>query len=265
MMSETEQQNMEKQPSIVSKDGESVNKGETSENVENIGVETGDYDIDNIHTKENIANTEIVNTAEDESTERPKHKTKTLAKPTKNRIQSDKAKLEKSWEKAMKSISQLHDAPNSVNKISEAISQVRSDFNIYQEAWLLFADYLTYAGTPQCLEEFQRLESIISNHKQFVHENIAQANQRKEEILLEMRSMRSGSESRASSMSSTALRVRARAKAAEAMKRAELQKKRLIAESQSALELQQKELALARHKLDEQARPFTLKRRQQSQ
>ena len=38
------------------------------------------------------------------------------------------------------------------------------------------------------------------------------------------------------------------------MKRAELQKKQLIAESQSALELQQKELALARHKLDEQAR-----------
>ena len=57
-MSVTEQQNMEKQPSIVSKDGESVNKGETSENVENIGVETGDYDIDNIRTKEYIANTE---------------------------------------------------------------------------------------------------------------------------------------------------------------------------------------------------------------
>ncbi len=52
MMSVTEQQNMEKQPSIVSKDGESVNKGETSENVENIGIETGDYDIDNIRTKE---------------------------------------------------------------------------------------------------------------------------------------------------------------------------------------------------------------------
>ncbi len=67
-MSETEQQNMEKQPSILSKDRESVNKGETSENVENIGVKTGDYDIDNIRTKENIANTETVNTAEDEST-----------------------------------------------------------------------------------------------------------------------------------------------------------------------------------------------------
>ena len=107
----------------------------------------------------------------------------------------------------MKSISQLYDAPNSFNEISEAISQVRSNFNIYQETWLLCADYLTYSGTLHCLEEFQRLESIISNHKQFVHENITQANQRKEEILLEMRSMHSGSESRASSMSSTALRV----------------------------------------------------------
>ena len=69
-----------------------------------------------------------------------------------------------------------------------------------------------------------------------------------------MRSIRSGSVSCASSMSSAALRAKARAKAAEAMKRAELQKKRLVAESQSALQLQQGELALAKHKLDEQAR-----------
>ena len=94
----------------------------------------------------------------------------------------------------------------------------------------------------------------MSNHKQFVHENMAQGNQRKEEITFEMRSIRSGSVSRASSMSSAALRAKARAKAAEAMKRAELQKKRLVAESQSALQLQQEELALAKHKLDEQAR-----------
>jgi hypothetical protein len=98
------------------------------------------------------------------------------------------------------------------------------------------------------------MEGIINNHKQFVHENITQGNRRKEEIMLEMRSLRSSSGSRASSMSSTALRARARAEVAAAIKKAELQKKRLLVESQSAFVIQQAELALARHKLDEQAR-----------
>jgi hypothetical protein len=98
------------------------------------------------------------------------------------------------------------------------------------------------------------MEGIINNHKQFVHENITQGNRRKEEIMLEMRSLRSSSGSRASSVSSTALRARARAEVAEAIKKAELQKKRLLVESQSAFVIQQAELALARHKLDEHAR-----------
>ena len=72
--------------------------------------------------------------------------------------------------------------------------------------------------------------------------------------MLEMPSLRSSSGSRASSMSSTALRARARAEVAAAIKKAELQKKRLLVESQSAFVIQQAELALARHKLDEQAR-----------
>ena len=55
-------------------------------------------------------------------------------------------------------------------------------------------------------------------------------------------------------MSSTALRARARAEVAAAIKKAELQKKRLLVESPSAFVIQQAELALARHKLDEQAR-----------
>ena len=230
--SEVEEQNKEEQPSAVSMNQESVEKGETNENLENIGVKIGDLVID--ATEENIGNSEAV-TQENGNTRRPKRTCKPSAKSIENRIQSDKTKLEKLWEKVMKSVSQLHDAPNSVNVISEAISQVRSNFNIYQETWLLFADFLAYAGTPQCLEECQRLESIMSNHKQFVHENIAQGNQRKEEMLLEMRSIRSGSVSRASSMSSAALRAKARAKAAEAMKRTELQKKRLVAQSLNQL------------------------------
>ncbi len=65
-------------------------------------------------------------------------------------------------------------------------------------------DFLAYAGTSQCLEVRERMEHVMNNYKQFVYENITQGNERKEEILLEMRSVRSGSGSRASSMSSTA-------------------------------------------------------------
>ena len=92
----------------------------------------------------------------------------------------------------------------------------------------------------------------MRNHKQFVETNIAYANERKEEIMLEMGSMRSGS--RASSLSSTALRARARADAAAAKKELELQKKRSLIESESALRIQQQELALAKQRMDEQAR-----------
>ena len=116
---------------------------------------------------------------------------------------------------------------------------------------VIICGLLAHSGTPQCLQERERMEGIINNHKQFVHEYITR---RKEEIMLEMRSLRSSSGSRASSMSSTALRARARAEVAAAIKKAELQKKRLLVESQSAFVIQQAELALARHKLDEQAR-----------
>ena len=39
--------------------------------------------------------------------------------------------------------------------------------NIYQETWLSFPDFLAHAGTPQCLQECERMEGIINNHKQF--------------------------------------------------------------------------------------------------
>ena len=56
------------------------------------------------------------------------------------------------------------------------------------------------------------------------------------------------------SMSSTALRAKARAEAAAAIKKAEMHKKRSLAESQSALNIQREEFALAKRKLEEQAR-----------
>ncbi len=126
----------------------------------------------------------------EETAERPKRNARPSTKSIENRIQSDEDNLERLWEKVLKATSHLQDVPNSVNEISKAISRVRLNFNSYQSLWLSFMDFLAYAGTPppppQCLEVRERMERIMNNYKQFVHENITQGNERKEEILFEM-------------------------------------------------------------------------------
>ena len=52
-------------------------------------------------------------------------------------------------------------------------------------------------------------------------------------------------------MSYSAIRMQARAEAAAARKKVEMQKKRSFLESPSALAIQQQELALSKRKLDE--------------
>ena len=103
-------------------------------------------------------------------------------------------------------------------------------------------------------EELSKLDILARNNKQFVSENIEQGNQRKQEVMLEMKSIHSVSGSRASSTSSTTLQAKARAEAAAALKKSERHKRRSVAESQSALDIQREELALAKRKLEEQAR-----------
>ncbi len=248
-----EEEKQEQLPSDTSKAKENINTVEISENTENIDAQLGDTVTGLDKHGENTDNSGNAATV-DETAERPKRNARPSTKSIENRIQSDEDKLERLWEKVLKATSHLQDVPNSVDEISTAISQVRLNFNSYQSLWLSFMDFLAYAGTSQCLEVRERMERVMNNYKQFVHENITQGNERKEEILLEMRSVLSGSGSRASSMSSTTLRARARAEAAAAAKKAEMQKKRSVLETQSALAIQQEELALAKRKLDEHAR-----------
>lgn len=138
--------------------------------------------------------------------------------------------------------------------IRSGTAKVRSNFHDYQGVWLSYVDFLGYIGTPQiCQQERETWEEIMNNHKQFVQTTLAQWGERKKELLLEMGSLRSR-HSRASSLSSAAVRAQARAEATAAMKKAEMQKKRSFLESQSALLIQQEELALIRRKMNEQAR-----------
>ena len=154
--------------------------------------------------------------------------------------------------KVKKSITALQNAPNSIDGIVQAIAQVRAEYNAYDYLRYSFTNFLTNLGTQDYLQELHRLGTLARNNKQFVSENIKQGNQRKQEIMLEIKSIRSGF--RTSSMSSTALRAKARAQAAAALKKIENYKRRSLAESQSALNIQRKELALAKRKLEEQAR-----------
>ena len=117
--------------------------------------------------------------------ERLKRKTKPTTKSVDSRIQTDNAKLDNLWAKVQKAITELQNAPNSADKIGESISQVRTHYNVYNDAWLHFADYLTSVSTPECLQEHHRLQAVMGNRKQFVHENITQGNDRKQDILME--------------------------------------------------------------------------------
>ena len=72
---------------------------------------------------------------------------------------------------------------------------------------------------------------LARNNKKIVSENIDQGDQRKKEIMFKIKSIRYGSASRASSMSSTALQAKARAETAAAIKKVEMRKKHSLAES----------------------------------
>ena len=216
-------ENKDQSPRDTQTTGENM---QTNENTENSDVQREETDVGlDKDTREN-QNIEVAagTTAYTFTAERPKGRGKPSVKSIENRIQSDEGKLTKLRAKVQKAVSELQNAPNVVEEICRAISQVRSDFNAYHETWLSFGDFLTNIGTSKYLQELERMEGVMNNRQHFVHENITQGNERKKEILLEMRSLRSGSGSHASSMSSTALRAQARAEVAAAIKKAEMQK-----------------------------------------
>ena len=225
----------------------------TDANVQN----TSEITVDETGVEAGGENTNEVETVS--ASDRPRRNTKPSGKSIESTTQIELNKLDKAWTKVKRAVTTLQNAPSSIDEIVKAIAQVRAEHNVYDSLCNSFANFLTHAGTRECLEERYKLDTLANNNKQFVSENIEQGNQRKQEIMCEIKSMRSGSMSRASSMSSTALRAKARAEAAAAIKKVEMRKKHSLAESQSALNIQREELALAKRKLEEQARLETLR------
>ena len=184
-------------------------------------IEAQTYNIDNgtqSFEGENVENVDSQNLST-----RPKRQTKPSLKSVQNRMQAEQSKAIKLWEKVQADIIMLQTTPDSHSQICLAISKVRAAFHDYQALLVSYIDYLLHVGSWQCIEEREKVEHVLNNHKHYVDTVVSEGNERKKELMAEMSSARSTS--RASSVSSAALRAQARGEAAAAIKKAELQKK----------------------------------------
>ena len=172
-----------------------------------------------------------VNEIETASTnDRPRRNAKPSGKLIENTSHIERTNLDKAWTKVKRAVTTLQNAPSSVNEIGKSIVQVRVEYNAYDSLHNSLANVLAHAGTRECLEELHKLDMLARNNKKFVSENIDQGDQRKKEIMFKIKSIRYGSASGASWMSSTALRAKARAETAAAIKKVEMRKKHSLAE-----------------------------------
>ena len=194
---------------------------------------------------------------ESEITARPRRNAKPSLKSIESRMQTDKEKLEKLWEKVLDTISQYAVTPDSPTEIDTAIKCIRAAFHQVQVTWLSYVEFLVLGNTPECKSEQEQIDNIMNNRKRYVQSLLSEYSKTWKDLLLEMGSIRSNS--RASSVSSVAVRAQARAEVAAAMKKVEMQKQRSLAELQSNLLIQQEEMALARRKREEEAHMESLR------
>ena len=202
---------------------------------------------------------------------RPKRATKHTAKAIESRLQTDSEKLEKIWKRAAKAISKLQSTPDSTEDIRKATSELRSIFSEYQLVWVSLMDYTALASIPEQQRDREALEDQMRTRKSLVQTAINEAIDRKNDLLQELGSARSGSRVSRSSLSSNAMRAHARGEAAAALKRAEMQKKIKEFQTKSALamELEKKsrenEVALEKKKRKEEAHLELLRKEREKQ
>ena len=192
---------------------------------------------------------------------RPKRTIKPTLKLLENRFNSDKEKLEKMWVDTAAAISKLRQTPDSVDKIRSAISELRSIFGKYQLVWVSLMDFTSRSNAPECQRERKTVEEMMKTCRELIQGASNEGIDRKNDILQEVQSARSGSSgvSHVSTVSSTAIRAQARAEAVAAQKKAEMERKMAEIEAQSALLLEQEEkrkreeeMAFARKKRKEE-------------
>jgi hypothetical protein len=187
---------------------------------------------------------------------RPKRSVKPTEKSIENRVQPNHSKLDKLWRNTSTAVGKLQETPDSLDQIKSHTSEVRSLFHEYHVVSLSLLEFLANLNDPNTKKEYETLQKLVNNRSEYIHTVINEANERKKELFLEINSRISRS-SRSSAMTSTAARALARAEATAALKKVEMQKWRSLRESQSAMEIQQQELA--QKKMEEKSRMESLR------
>lgn len=185
-------------------------------------------------------------------------RTKRTSKPSykviQNKISETENRVENLWKRCLKEITKFQ-KPEQPEEIRNGIAEARSLFNKYQLEILSMLEFTASASSAELVEDRKRLEETAISRKAFLDNALKDANDQIKNLLLEMGSAGMQSSTSSSVISSlTSARLKAKAKVAAALKRAELQKQRMEIEARSAFLIEQEELALARHKRNEKAR-----------
>lgn len=152
-LTEQENLNVMEQPQSVKIMEQNKNIGDGNDMRDRGGVET--------NTTEHRA-------TEREPTARPRRSAKPSLKSIESRIQTDREKLEKLWEKVLDTISEYEVMPDSPTEIDTAIKCIRSAFHQVQAAWLSYVEFLVLGNTPECKTEKELINNIMDNRKQYV-------------------------------------------------------------------------------------------------
>ena len=196
---------------------------------------------------------ENVDPAEDGTgTNRPKRVKKPSFKVIQNRLVETENQLEDLWKRTLDQIKILQTPDQSVEEIRKAITEARSLVNAYRLTLLAVQELTASVSSGEIIEDRKQLQETAARRKEFLDSVLKNANDQLKSLLLELQSTRSSSKGSVNSVTST--HIKAKAKAAAALKKAELRKHRIEIESRSAQLIEEEELALARCKRNEQAR-----------
>ena len=175
---------------------------------------------------------------------RAKRTSKPLYKVIENKILKTENCVENLWKRCLKEITKFQ-KPEQPEEIRNGIAEARSLFNKYQLEILSMLEFTGSVSSAELIQDRRRLEETAISRKAFLDNALKDANDQIKNLLLEMGSAGMQSSTTSSVISSvTSVRLKAKAKVAAALKRAELQKQRMEIEARSSLLIEQEELAL---------------------
>ena len=208
-----------------------------------------------LETPQDVEDTDMGNTeTTDEGTTaagRPQRTRKPSPKVIQNKLLETEKNLEELWKLCKDRIPRSREKL-SVDELKGGIAEARSIFDDYQLELLATQEFAASTRSAEILQDLTQLEETSASRKAYLDSMTNEANEQIKTLLLEARSMRSTSSGSVSSV--TLARLKAKAKVAAAIKKAELQKRRLEIESRAAYLIEDMELALDRPKRDEQAK-----------